>query len=111
MSQIAVRTEVARYLAGMITAEELERGLPDGWELDETGDDELRRVTLVVMGRLAEYFEGDLAEPDLRRTLEEHAAWRTSISYAARTHETIARARPETAESFAGGTSLLVGSA
>ena len=110
MPESQVREAVARYLAGMISAGELEHVLPDGWDLDESASDESRKGVLVVMGLIAEFMAGDLQEPELRKHLEPYAAWRVERRYSAGAVATAEAATPETEQAFGAGKSLLVGS-
>jgi hypothetical protein len=64
-----VRSIIIEYLAGRITARDLAVGLPDGWELDEGDDSEVRDLTLRAVGYLAEHERGDRDEQDLRTAL------------------------------------------
>jgi hypothetical protein len=69
MSEAAVVGLLVRYVAGIITASELARRLPDGWELDQQDDPELRRLVLRTMGYLAGYQNGVHGEFDLKQAL------------------------------------------
>ena len=61
---------VGRYLGDdAFSAEQLQTELPDGWELDRSGDRDARRLVMLIMGNLAEFFNGDLAEDQLRERL------------------------------------------
>jgi hypothetical protein len=64
-----VKSIIIEYLAGRITARDLAVGVPDGWELDESGDTEARDLTLRVLGLLAEHERGDRDERTLRTVL------------------------------------------
>lgn len=64
-----VRASIIEYLAARFDADDLATRLPDGWELDESGTDEARTLTLRAMGYLAEYQRGDRTEADLRSVL------------------------------------------
>ena len=66
-----VKSIIIEYLAGRITARDLAVGVPDGWELDESGDTEARDLTLRVLGLLAEHERGDRDERTLRTVLME----------------------------------------
>lgn len=60
---------VGRYLGDEITAAELQVRLPDGWDMDRSGDRDARRLVLLIMGHLSEFFNGDLPENELKERL------------------------------------------
>ena len=64
-----IRDLLGRYLAGELSAGELGRALPDGWELDESGDRAARALVLRIVGNLSEFQNGDLTETELRERL------------------------------------------
>jgi hypothetical protein len=79
-----IRMSLVEYLAQRLTAAELARRLPDGWELDEAGDSVARRLTLKAMGYLAEFQRGDRTDAELwaaiRDLLSAPGALRTATS-------------------------------
>jgi hypothetical protein len=60
---------VGRYLRDEISVSELQVGLPDGWDMDQSGDETARRLVLRIMGNLAEFFNGSIDEDALRSRL------------------------------------------
>lgn len=64
-----IHNVLGRYLADEVSVAELQVSLPDGWDMDQSGDVDARRLALQIMGNLAEFFNGDLAEDDLRSRL------------------------------------------
>lgn len=81
MTETVIRDSISRYLAGIISAEQLEHGLPDGVDLDEADDLSLRDLTLRVMGLLAENAVGDIDEFTLRQRLNPEASWRIERTF------------------------------
>jgi hypothetical protein len=71
MGEPEVRDQIARYLATDISAVALEVSLPDGWDLDQARDPQLRRLVLTVLGYLSEFRNGDLSEDELRMRLRD----------------------------------------
>lgn len=110
MLESEVRRLVSRYLSGLISVEELEHLLPDGWDLDEVGEDDARLATFHVMGAVAEFTAGDISEGDLRSRLEPFAAWTVTRTYSRSEDELVAPTTPETKQVFAAGRRLPVGS-
>jgi hypothetical protein len=99
-----IQAAVARYLGGRITVDELESGLPDGWEMDEKGDREARTLVLRIIGYLSEFRNGRLPEPVLRRKLMPFAGWaETFIITASPVGGTTVRDR-STTQTFGAGT-------
>jgi hypothetical protein len=70
-----VRDLIARYVAGIITLEQFDHGLPDGWDLDQISEPEARRLVLLVMGYLADYGRENLSASELRQLLGAEASW------------------------------------
>jgi len=66
-----VRGLVSHYVVGAISLDEFERSLPDGFALDAAADPRIRRFVLQIMGRIAEYQNGDYDEDVLRDRLAE----------------------------------------
>jgi hypothetical protein len=64
-----IRDRLGRYLAGELSASELARELPDGWDLDEYGDRDARALVLRIVGNLSEFQNGDLNEVELQDRL------------------------------------------
>lgn len=71
-----LRDRIARYVASIITLDELTRSLPDGWELDQADDPDARRLTLLVTGFVTDYERGNLSASELRERLGGEASWR-----------------------------------
>jgi hypothetical protein len=76
-----VLARLARYLAGQATVDQLEASLPDVWELEELGDEDLERLVWAILGALSEYRRGDLVEPKLRSRLEVFVPWAVVVSH------------------------------
>jgi len=66
-----VKAALIEYLALRLSAAELAGRLPDGWELDQVGDIETRRLVLKVMGLLAERQREDRTDEELRSAIGE----------------------------------------
>lgn len=64
-----IREAVSAYLDGSIDAGELNARLPDGWDLDESGDQNAAELALLAIGYLAGYQAGDRSEDELRGAL------------------------------------------
>lgn len=62
----AANQAIALYLANEVAVTDLWDMLPDGWEMDQAGNEEERQLVLQVMGNLSEYQRGDLDEEALR---------------------------------------------
>jgi hypothetical protein len=113
MAEAKIRALVARYVAGELPLDELERSLPDGWELDQAGDRTLRRFVLQIMGRIAEFRHGDYDEAALRKNLAEFGEWAkvvTTVRALAKT-STLWVVRPETQVQFFGADTSRSGAA
>jgi hypothetical protein len=79
-----IRDLIGRYLAGELSATDLARQLPDGWDLDESGDRDARALVLRVVGSLSELQNGDLSEDGFRERLgilipSNRAYWRGQV--------------------------------
>ena len=107
MSEADVREAVARYLAEMLPLEGLRDSLPDGAELDEANEPNLRKLTLTVMGLIAEVDAGDTTVAELRTRLIPFAAYTVRSTFAG-SAET-ARRSSSMSEVSAGADSALVG--
>lgn len=107
MLEAKVRALVALYLAEQITVDELERGLPDGWDLDG-GDPRERRTVLRVMGYLAEFRRNRYRERGLKTRLASLGAWTSppkrvgTRSGPVTVSGSVWRASAKTAQSFGG---------
>jgi hypothetical protein len=106
MTEKQIRDQVSRYLAGVISVEELEHALPDAWLLDESANTALRDLTLRVLGHVSEFIAGEVPEPEFRTRLKPFASWLLTLSYSAEGLDIVGATRPQT-EVFAAGTSPL----
>jgi hypothetical protein len=87
MSEAAIVGMLVRYVAHVISAERLERDLPDGWDLDRQSDADVRSLVLRTMGYLAEYRNGERSENDLRQAIRSLALSRSPTeAVSAKTH-------------------------
>ncbi len=67
-----VRSIIIEYLGGRFATDGLRSRLPDPWELDEANaDDDLRDLTMRIVGYLAEHEAGDRTEDELRVALND----------------------------------------
>src|SRR5580704_196553 len=64
-----LRGTIIEYLASGISADDLATQLPDGWELDQDGTEQVRLLTMQAFASLAEYQRGDITEHRLREAL------------------------------------------
>lgn len=76
-----IRNVLVRYLAREVSADELSRRLPDGWDLDEANDPDADDLALLAMGYLAGYHGGDRNEDELRRALRQLISDRFEFEY------------------------------
>jgi hypothetical protein len=107
MSEGDIREAVARYLAELLPLEGLRDSLPDGVELDEANEPDLRKLTLTVMGLIAEVDAGDTTVDELRTRLIPFAAYTVTSTFAGGAET--ARRASSTTEVSAGADSELVG--
>lgn len=77
-----MRDLISRYVAGLITLEALSHGLPDGWDLDEADEAEVKRLVLLTIGYLSDYQRDNLSESEVRRLLSAEASWRLERAFA-----------------------------
>jgi len=70
-----VRDVISRYVAGIITLDALSHGLPDGWDLDEADEPDVKRLVLLTIGYLSDYQRDNLSENEIRRLLSAEASW------------------------------------
>lgn len=77
MSQLesSVRDLISRYVAASITVDELSHRLPDGWDLDEGAEPDVKQLVLRTIGHIADYQRDVLSEDELRRILGRDASW------------------------------------
>lgn len=83
MFEAMIRAQIAHYLAGNVDVRELERSLPDGWDLDQTSATAARRLLLLVMGILAEFNAGVFREEELRKRLAPLGGWASTVHHRA----------------------------
>jgi len=69
-----VKKTIQAYLARQVDVDDLGLLLPDGWELDRSGDVKAQTMTLYAIGYLAEYQRGDRTEEKLREALAQLVA-------------------------------------
>lgn len=69
MSEAAIVGLLVRFVANVISWQQLEMELPDGWELDQRDDAAARSLALAAMAYLAEFENGDRDAPDLREAI------------------------------------------
>jgi hypothetical protein len=108
MDNSVVREALARYVVGASSLAQLELTLPDGWELDERDDPDLRELTLRVVGLIGELDRGDITERTLRRRMVPLVGSVTTTSYSASPTSTLTN--PQPARAFVAGSALPVGS-
>jgi hypothetical protein len=73
--EASVRDQIALFVEGYSSADELNDRLPDLAELDDADDANTTELVMLVIGLLAEFQSGYQFESDLRNRLAEHAAW------------------------------------
>lgn len=73
--EASVRDLISRYVAESISVEDLSDGLPDGWDLDEANEPEVKRLVLKTVGRIADYQRNALSENELRSLLAPEISW------------------------------------
>ena len=81
--EASVRHLISLYVAESIPIEELSDALPDGWELDEAGEPDVKRLVLQTIGRIADYEREALTEDQLRKLLDPETVWRSERVFAA----------------------------
>lgn len=70
-----VRDLISRYVAASITVDELNHLLPDGWDLDESGDPVTKELVLRTVGYIADHHRDMLSEDEIRRELAPEVSW------------------------------------
>ena len=78
--EASLRDLIARYVAVSISLDDLSRGLPDGWDMDQADDRKLRRLVLMTVGRIADVERDALTEEALRALLSPEASWHLETS-------------------------------
>lgn len=107
--EASIRGLISTYIAGDISASELNDRLPDGWELDEADDAGATGLTLLAIGYLAGYQSGDRSERELREALEHLVTPAVYLEYEAAGEllATLAARTAQVIEESAGGDSSL----
>jgi len=106
MTESDVREAIAKYLARILSVEQLEDALPDGEALDAANDIQLQALVLRTMAHIAETTSGEISEFELRHRLTPEAAWVIDTTYSGYGAK---MPTPMAVSVESAGTSLLVG--
>lgn len=73
--ETSVRDLISRYVAGLVTIDDLSDGLPDGWDLDAAREPDAKRLVLLTVGRISDYQREAVSLSDFVEALRGEASW------------------------------------